>query len=532
MGAAMKPRVLLSSVFKPFSVDSIYSRADSKIELYHNQITKYQGVFSMRSFMDSFGLHVIANNIDVPTTVLDFPTLPRFIREVKKGYDVIGISGIMPNFQKIKKMTETVREISPHSTLVVGGFCAGLPDINKMMDIDHVCLGEGIGFMRRLLGLPEPFTFKNPNVVSQMREVLGVPLRHADTPHIVVGLGCSYGCDFCSPSHFFGRRHIKFFKNGRDLFEEMVRVKRRFKTNIVSFIGDDNFLLDRQRAEELRECVIASGEIFNIFLFGSADKVIEFGPERLAEMGTALVWMGREGKFSSYAKNRGVNLKALLAELRSVGIKTILSSILLLDEHTKENIEEDIDEHLSCNPVFSQFAHYSPVPGTPLYDRLEKEGRILHQIPLEEWHAFRQPWFIHPSFSLVEAEKVQGRAYTRDFLELGPSSLRFIAVDHEGWRNLKDSDKPHLRKRAQAVAAQGWKLQSIALAIRRLAPTDHIRDLADNVLAGISRDFGPPGLVPQSIAAGLHLSGRVREWRTACFGDAIQPLTRLVKYNQ
>jgi hypothetical protein len=225
-------------------------------------------------------------------------------------------------------------------------------------------------------------------------------------------------------------------------------------------------------------------------------------------------------------------MKSLIAELRSVGIKTILSSILLLEEHTKETIEEDLDDHLACNPVFSQFAHYSPVPGTPLYDRLEKEGRILHQIPLEEWHAFRQPWFVHPSFTLVEAEKVQDRAYTRDFLELGPSSLRFIAVDLEGWRNLKDSDKPHLRMRARAVAAGIWKLQSIALAIRRLAPTDHIRDLADDVLAGIARDFGPPRLLQQSIAAGLHLSGRVREWRTALFGDALQPPTRVVKYNQ
>ena len=100
----MPPRVLLSSVFKPFSTDNIYSRMDSKIELYHNQITKYQGVFSMRSFMDSFGLHAIANNIEVPTTVLDFPSRARFIRELEKGYDIVGIGGILPNFQKIKNL--------------------------------------------------------------------------------------------------------------------------------------------------------------------------------------------------------------------------------------------------------------------------------------------------------------------------------------------------------------------------------------------------------------------------------------------
>ena len=56
-------RVLLSSVFKPFAVDDLYSRVDSKCELYHNQITKYQGVFSLRTNMLSFGPHAISRSL-------------------------------------------------------------------------------------------------------------------------------------------------------------------------------------------------------------------------------------------------------------------------------------------------------------------------------------------------------------------------------------------------------------------------------------------------------------------------------------
>lgn len=36
----------------------------------------------------------------MPTTVLDFPTLKRFKKELGKGYDYIGISFIVPNFKK------------------------------------------------------------------------------------------------------------------------------------------------------------------------------------------------------------------------------------------------------------------------------------------------------------------------------------------------------------------------------------------------------------------------------------------------
>ncbi|MFO8056291.1 MAG: hypothetical protein R6V10_03250 [bacterium] len=527
----MARRVLLSSVFKPFGVDSIYSRRDSKIELYHNQLTKYQGAFSMRTFMNSYGLHAIANNVDTPADVLEFPSLARFRKEAQKGYDVVGIGSILPNLQKVKRMVEEVRELSPRSTVVVGGFCANLPDLEKLMEVDHLCVGEGISFMRELLGEPPEFRFKNPDVFAESREVFGVPVIGVHNPHIIVGLGCSYGCDFCSPSHFFGRRHIKFYESGKDLFNEMLRVEKRFNSNLICFIGDDNFLLDLNRAEELRRCVVESGRVFNLMIFGSADKAVEFGPRKLAEMGVGQLWIGRESSLSSYRKNRGIDMKELVAELRSYGIKTILSSILLLDEHTKENIREDISEHIACRPAFSQFAHYSPVPGTPLYDRLSEGGKILTAIPFEEWHAFKQPWFIHPEFTLQEAEAIQEEAYLRDFHELGPSLVRYIEAEYEGWKNLKDAPEPHLRARAEFFAGQMRKYKAMLRASESLAPNEKVREMTRELRGRIESDFGKSDVLEKSLGRGLWLTGRVREARTRVFGDALQPPTRLFRYN-
>ena len=45
----------------------------------------------------------------MPATVLDFPSKERFIKEIKKGYDYIGISFILPNF--IKKSNSNGDEI-------------------------------------------------------------------------------------------------------------------------------------------------------------------------------------------------------------------------------------------------------------------------------------------------------------------------------------------------------------------------------------------------------------------------------------
>lgn len=528
----MPPSVLLSSVFKPFAINDVYSRKESIIELFHNQLTKVQGIYSLRNSYDSYGIHAIANNLDIPCTVLDYPTMERFTREIEKGYDYVGISSIVQNFQKVKWMAEQTRKISPGSKIILGGFCAGIPDLQKTLDVDYVCMGDGISFMRELLGMAAEFEFRNPDVFTAFREVLGMPLFGIPrTTQIVVGLGCSYGCDFCSPSHFFGRRHIRFFKTGEALFEEMLRVTNQFGDNMISLIGDDNFLLDLKRAEELRRCVVDSGRVFNIMLFGSADKVMDFGVEKLAEMGVGMIWIGREGRFSNYSKNRKIDMKELVDDLRRHGIKTILSSILLLDQHTKENIKEDIDEHLACRPAFSQFSHYAPLPQTPLWDRMRDEGRLIPGIPWEEMHAFHEPWFYHPHFTVQEAKEVQEEAYQRDFHELGPSLLRIIEAEYEGWKHLHQSDKPHLRARAEYLARQAWKHKIILAAMDYLVPTDHMRKLIKDVRRQIEDSFGRVNPFHVAAAGGFFLTGRFREFRNRHWGDVMQPPTRLTHYN-
>ena len=59
-----KPRVLLSSVFQPFTVDDELA----------------QGPFSLRMHHRSWGIMLIQHNIQAPTTLLDFPSRERDLR--------------------------------------------------------------------------------------------------------------------------------------------------------------------------------------------------------------------------------------------------------------------------------------------------------------------------------------------------------------------------------------------------------------------------------------------------------------------
>ena len=78
-------RILLSSVFGPYAQDDEFgSRSINPMELYHNQVTRAQGSFSLRMFHRSWGIMMIQANISAPCTVLDFPTRDDFARELTK----------------------------------------------------------------------------------------------------------------------------------------------------------------------------------------------------------------------------------------------------------------------------------------------------------------------------------------------------------------------------------------------------------------------------------------------------------------
>src|ERR1019366_1188349 len=102
----VRARVLLSSVFGPYAQDDEFgSRSINPMELYHNQVTRAQGAFSLRMFHRSWGIMMIQANIPAPTTVLDFPTREVFERELRDhDYDIVGITSIIVNVGKVREM--------------------------------------------------------------------------------------------------------------------------------------------------------------------------------------------------------------------------------------------------------------------------------------------------------------------------------------------------------------------------------------------------------------------------------------------
>ena len=168
-----KARILLSSVFGPYAQDDVYgSRTINPMELYHNQVTRGQGSFSLRSFHRSWGILMIQGNISAPCAVLDFPTREAFARELTTHhYDIVGISSIIVNVGKAREMCRMVRELSPGTTVIVGGHIAAIPGVERLLDADHIVKGDGIAWMRQYLGEEVDAPIRHPDFSSAFDEM-------------------------------------------------------------------------------------------------------------------------------------------------------------------------------------------------------------------------------------------------------------------------------------------------------------------------------------------------------------------------
>jgi len=496
MDSVIAPRkVLLTSVCRPLGPK--HGDAPSVgYELLYGQVTRAQGLFSPRTFNIHFSLEYIAENLDTPTVVLQYPSKGELIRELKKGYDYVGISFLLAVMHKMKEAVALVRRYAPKSKIVLGGYGTVLKDEALRPYGDYICREEGVAFFRRLLGESEvPMPYKQPLLVGRLR-VFGWDV--SGTGEIFAGLGCPNGCDFCCTSHFFKRQHIKLLPEGKDIY----RVAERYldlDPELVLLIIDEDFLLNKKRAMEFRECVMKGGKTLSIFAFSSVKALSQYTVEEILEMGIDGFWIGYEGTRSGYAKQQGRPIEDIISEFRAHGITILTSMIVGFDYQDREVVARELDGLMKLKPALAQFLIYGPVPGTPFYERAV-EGNLLQEAYANNRELMyrRGDGFAtmvkHPTLSAEEIEDIQRWCFREDFQRLGPSIFRTLEARLLGYQRLKNSPNGFLRQKARFYAKELRASYAAFLAGQLLGPNAAVRRWIGDLQRRIQAELGPPTL--------------------------------------
>ncbi len=531
-----KARILLSSVFGPYAQDDAFgSRKINPMELYQNQVTRFQGAFSLRMFHRSFGLMLIQNNIDSPCTLLDFPTQDRFIEEITHNtYDIIGISAIIPNVAKVVRMCELVRRHQPRATLVLGGHIANLENIHDIVDADHIVKGDGVAWFKAFLGQDVHAPVRHPLSYSGYgTRIMGMTLKEkpgSTAAMLLPSAGCPVGCNFCSTSALFGGKgkFVNFYETGDELYNVMCELEKSLRIKSF-FVMDENFLLHRRRALRLLELMETHNKSWALYVFSSARVLQSYTTEQLIGLGVSWVWMGLEGEQSQYQKLKNIDTRSLVRTLQSHGIRVLGSSIIGMEHHRPQDMIQIIDHAVSHGTDFHQFMLYTPNSGTPLYEKHKADKTLID--PSEFSHADAHGQyrfnFRHPHIQGGEEESFLHKAFIRDFKVNGPSLARLIRTQLTGWQRHKNHSNPRVRNRFL------WENQSLATssagavwAMRKWYGQNHeMASRMDSLLTDLYAAFGWKSRIAAPLL-GRYLSSNIeKEEKRLAAGWTYEPNT-------
>ena len=490
------PKVLLTSVFRPFGEPNRFNKAGDEdlLDYLASRLTREPGLFALSSRVPASSLHLIAANLPADTRVLETPSVEEFVHELKKGPDYVGISTLIKGFGKVAKMIALTRKHAPRAKVIVGGFGTALDEI-ETLGPDYISRGDGVRFMRQLLGAAPEVKFVHPRVTADItlrvfrdygfleKQAMGL---------ITSGFGCPHACDFCSTSAYFGYRAVPFLEDGQAMYDAMKAQCRESDGRIDNFlIFEEDLMLFRRKVEQMGELIEQDQEdALGYACFATVKALSRWDLEQLVAQGFQHVWIGVESMSVPYKKAEGRDMKQMFDELHAYGVTTTGSMIFGLDHHTPEMLPREVAYLWSLYPSTAQFGNLIPATGTEARRRLEREGRIRN-FDYRESDLFSEV-VAHPNFEEGDLKRATLQAYIELYEAIGPSIYRMFDTWFTGYKNLRNAARPGLRRRAQVYARRVKALRPLFLETGGFLPNDEIRRRVAETVSEVTAEFGPP----------------------------------------
>ncbi|MCX6695092.1 MAG: radical SAM protein [Candidatus Altiarchaeota archaeon] len=345
------------------------------------------------------------------------------LRGVIKEYrpDVVGVGSTVMTYSSALKTAQAVKEMDGEVKIVAGGVYPTLnPDGYLNAGFDAVVRGEGDYSMLELvqsvedggvLDSVEGVSFRDDGVITHnsghkmVEDLDELPFPARDSiagreqynpawmGNVVSGRGCPFRCHFCSCNTVWGGMHR--FRSPENFVDEIQSVRKEFGTKLFYF-EDDTFYFDEERVWRICE-LIREGNLdikWNCLMRGNnvdADLVKE-----MKKAGLVSVSIGVESGSQEMLDrmNKGIRVEDVREEIKTLnelGIDVRTNFMIGYPGETKETLAET-EALISELDTKYTVELFGPLPGTEVYGRLEKEGKMLeHEI--DDYNDYYKPIF-------------------------------------------------------------------------------------------------------------------------------------------
>ena len=284
--------------------------------------------------------------------------------------------------------------------VILGGFHPTLLPEEALQHADAIVTGDAESVWQNLLNDAEAGMLKRryDAAPSQPQQII-LPRRDlfSGKGYLPISLmqfsrGCMNECTFCAISSFFNQTHRT------RLISEMVREIKSQNLKMIFFV-DDNITMNKEAAKELFRALIplkiqwvsqasidiacdtelmdlmaASGCLGNVIGFESIN------PQTIREM--------------NKTPNRvSESYETEIATLKSYGLQVWAAFTLGHDTDSKESLYDLYEFALRHKFTFAAYNVLMPYPGTPFYEKLKQEHRLLYD----------GTWWNHPEYHFNHA---------------------------------------------------------------------------------------------------------------------------------
>ena len=347
--------------------------------------------------LPSLGLLTLAGMTDKDIDI-DYTEVEHIakLEELPGDYDVVAISSYSAQMKEAYRLADRFR--SAGVVVVLGGLhVTALPD-EALQHADCVVLGEG-----------EPVW---PAVVRDMKrrqlrtvyDARGTPFSLGAAPMprfelldpeqynrltVQTQRGCPFDCEFCAASIRLSPGYR--VKPVDKVIAEIRRIREIWPKPFIEF-ADDNSFVNRKHAKSLLRAMAGEG----VRWFTESDISIARDDELLALMrdsGCAQVLIGLESPTT--AGLHGIEQKSdwkarqldtymsAIDRIQGHGISVNGCFVLGLDGTGTESFDQVRDFVRASGLYEVQITIQTAFPGTPLYERLQREGRLLDETAWE-----------------------------------------------------------------------------------------------------------------------------------------------------
>ena len=291
-----------------------------------------------------------------------------------------------------KSAHEVARRVRPAGKLIIGGGPIFIGEWQDFPEIDHFVLNEGEITYPLFLSDLEAGTLKKTYSTLQYADLSQTPIpmwelldmKRYDSMAIQFSRGCPFGCEFCNITAMLG--HVPRLKTSKQIIAELDAIySQGWRRNV--FFVDDNFIGNKKALkDDVLPALIAwrKGKIGMNFITEASINLADDTElmKLMTDAGFISVFVGIETPDEQSltechkSQNKGRSLLENVKNLQRNGLQVMGGFIVGFDADTPGIFQRQIDFIQNSGIVTAMVGLLQAPFGTPLYERLKKEGRI------------------------------------------------------------------------------------------------------------------------------------------------------------